>query len=262
MSQNFRHPEILALAKTMGKVTVEGLAAHFDVTVQTIRRDLSDLADLGHLERVHGGAVLPSGVKNIGYSDRRKLNEAAKTAIGGQCAADIPDGASLCITIGTTTESVARALMTHENLLVVTNNMNVANILVGNPRAEIIVTGGNLRRTDGGLVGALTQKSLEQFKIDIAVVSCSAIDIAGDLLDFDVSEVEVNKTVLRNARRRVLVIDHSKFKRTAPVRIGSLFEFNAIYTDRPLPALLASRCHDAKIEVHICAPKPSEPITV
>ncbi|MFN3497306.1 MAG: DeoR family transcriptional regulator, partial [Pannonibacter indicus] len=93
MSQSFRQPEILELARQQGKVTVEELAAHFGVTVQTIRRDLADLADSGRLERVHGGAILPSGVSNIGYEDRRSLNREAKAAIAEACAKAIPENA-------------------------------------------------------------------------------------------------------------------------------------------------------------------------
>ncbi|WP_372885685.1 DeoR/GlpR family DNA-binding transcription regulator, partial [Shimia sp.] len=120
MSQNFRHPDILEIARQTGRVTVEGLAAHFDVTVQTIRRDLKDLANAGKLERVHGGAVLPSGVANIVYEERRRLNETAKKRIAQACAGTIPDGASVFLNIGTTTEAVARALLGHRRLMVVT----------------------------------------------------------------------------------------------------------------------------------------------
>lgn len=160
MSQTFRHPEILEIARRDGKVTVDGLATHFGVTLQTIRRDLTDLAEAGRLERVHGGAVLPSGTRNIGYEERRTLNPGAKAAIARACAARIPDNCSLFLNIGTSTEAVAQELLHHDNLMVVTNNMNVANILVANPNCEIVVTGGHLRRADGGLVGTLATDTI------------------------------------------------------------------------------------------------------
>lgn len=141
MSQTFRHPEILEIARNEGKVTVEGLAERFGVTVQTIRRDLTDLAEAGRLERVHGGAVMPSGVSNIGYEERRGLNEVAKQAMAQVCAREIPDGASVFLNIGTSTEAVARALLSHRDLMVITNNINVANILVANADCEIVVAG-------------------------------------------------------------------------------------------------------------------------
>lgn len=123
MSQTIRHPEILEMARREGKVTVDGLAAFFGVTLQTIRRDLTDLADSGQLERVHGGAVLPSGTTNIGYEERRVLNPGSKAAIARACAEQIPDNISLFLNIGTSTEAVAHALHGHRNLMVVTNNM-------------------------------------------------------------------------------------------------------------------------------------------
>lgn len=242
MSQTFRHPEILEIARREGKVTVDGLAAHFGVTLQTIRRDLTDLAEAGRLERVHGGAVLPSGVSNIGYEERRSLNPTAKQAIARACAANIPNGISLFLNIGTSTEAVAQELLHHENLMVVTNNMNVANILVANPSCEIIVTGGNLRRSDGGLIGVLATDTIGKFKFDLAVIGCSALDRDGDILDFDIQEVGVSQAILRQSHQTYLVADHSKLSRTAPARIGSLAEIDAFYTDEPLPTKLHEAC--------------------
>lgn len=242
MSQTFRHPEILEIARREGKVTVEGLAVHFGVTLQTIRRDLTDLAEAGRLERVHGGAVLPSGTTNIGYEERRSLNPETKTAIARSCAARIPNGISLFLNIGTSTEAVAQELLHHEGLLVVTNNMNVANILVANPDCEIIVTGGHLRRADGGLVGNLAAETIRQFKFDLAVIGCSALDRDGDLLDFDIQEVSVSQTILRQSRKTYLVADHTKFSRSAPARIASLSDIDVFFTDKDLPVDLTSAC--------------------
>lgn len=249
MSQTFRHPEILEIARRDGKVSVEGLAEHFGVTLQTIRRDLSDLADAGRLERVHGGAVLPSGTTNIGYEERRSLNAEAKTLIARSCAARVPQDISLFLNIGTSTEAVARELLHHTNMLVVTNNMNVANILVANPGCNIIVTGGHLRRADGGLVGNLAVDTISQFKFDLAVVGCSALDADGDMMDFDFQEVNVSRTILRQARKTYLVADHTKFTRTAPARIASLGDVDAFFTDKPLPASLAEACRAWGTEV-------------
>ncbi|MDA7424806.1 DeoR/GlpR family DNA-binding transcription regulator [Thalassococcus lentus] len=242
MSQTFRHPEILEIARREGKVTVEGLAARFGVTLQTIRRDLTDLAEAGRLERVHGGAVLPSGTHNIGYEERRSLNQSAKRAMARACAAEVPNGVSLFLNIGTSTEAVAEELLHHENLMVVTNNMNVANILVANKSCEIIVTGGSLRRADGGLVGTLAAETIRQFKFDLAVIGCSALDRDGDLLDFDIQEVSVSQTILRQSRKTFLVADHTKFARSAPARIGSLADVDTVFTDTALPPGLAQAC--------------------
>lgn len=242
MTLNLRQAEILAMARAEGRVAVEALAERFNVTLQTIRRDLTDLADAGLLDRVHGGAVLRQGMSNIGYAERRGMNAAAKAAIGQACAAAIPDNSSMILNLGTTTEAVARALLNHRNITVVTNNMNIANILVANPSCEVMVTGGGLRRSDGGLVGELTTEFLRQFKVDYAVIGASALDGEGDLLDFDLAEVRVSRTILAQSRRAFLVCDGSKWGRRAPVRLASLSEIDTLFTDAPLPESLARKC--------------------
>ncbi len=239
---NFRQQEILELARKEGKVTVDGLAEIYDVTVQTIRRDLSELAETGRLERVHGGAVIPSGVVNIVYNERRRLNEDGKRAIAAACAASIPDGASVFMNIGTTTEAVARELLDHENLLVVTNNLNIANTLAANHSCEIILTGGVLRRADGGLVGGLTAEMVKQFKFDFSVLGCSAIDEDGDLLDFDGQEVLVSRSAIQRSRNVMVVADHHKFQRKAPLTICSLADVTVLFTDGELPKKLVADC--------------------
>jgi DeoR family transcriptional regulator, glycerol-3-phosphate regulon repressor len=251
---SFRQTEILEIARTEGRVVVESLAERFAVTLQTIRRDLTDLSDAGLLDRVHGGAVMRTGVSNIGYEERRRMNEGAKAAIARTCAQAIPDNCSIILNLGTTTEAVARELLGHRNITVVTNNMNVANILVANESCEIMVAGGALRRSDGGLVGELTTQFIEQFKVDYAIIGCSALDRDGDLLDFDMAEVRVSKAIIRQSRTRFLVTDLSKLDRPAPVRLASLAELDAVFTDKPLPDALALACTGWDTRIHIADP--------
>ncbi|WP_091302531.1 DeoR/GlpR family DNA-binding transcription regulator [Gemmobacter aquatilis] len=251
MALSFRQSEILAIARSEGRVVVEGLAERFGVTLQTIRRDLTELAEAGHLDRVHGGAVIRTGVSNIGYEERRSLHDAAKAAIGRACAQALPDNCSMILNLGTTTEAVARELLNHRQITVVTNNMNVANILVANPSCEIMVAGGALRRSDGGLVGDLTSEFMAQFKVDYGVIGISAIDPDGDLLDYDLAEVRVSRAIIRQSRKVYLVADASKLARSAPVRLASLSEVDAIFTDRPLPEALLARCAEWGTAVHV-----------
>lgn len=251
MTQNFRHADILDIVRKDGKVTVAHLAERFGVTLQTIRRDLSEMAELNRLERVHGGAVLPSGTTNIQYEERRKLNASAKETISRACADHIPDACSLFLNIGTSTEAVARQLATRKNLMVVTNNMNVAQILAQNNNCKTILTGGTLRGSDNGLVGTFATDTIRHFKFDIAVIGCSAMDEDGDLLDFDEEEVAVSQTIISHARKCFLVADNSKLSRTAPARIASMQSLTKIFTDKPLPAKLAERCRDWKTNIVI-----------
>ncbi|SPJ22665.1 DeoR/GlpR family DNA-binding transcription regulator [Palleronia abyssalis] len=254
MSQTIRYPEIMEIARRDGKVTVEDLADHFGVTLQTIRRDLADLSEAGRLDRVHGGAVLPSGVTNIGYEDRRNLNAEGKAIIASACASEIPNDCSVFLNIGTSTEAVAAKMLGHRNILAVTNNINVATTLSQNPDCQIVLAGGALRRSDGGLVGDLTTRTIRHFKFDIAVIGCSALDEEGDILDFDMQEVGVTRAIIDQARRIFLVADTSKFLRKAPVRVATLSDLDAFFTDRDPPAPLPDRCAEHDVALHVVRP--------
>lgn len=244
MQTQARHTHIRNRAQAEGKVIASALSAEMGVAVQTIRRDLRDLCAAGLLERIHGGAVLPSGVSNIGYGDRRALNRDIKIRIARRTAQLIPDNASLFLNIGTTTEAVAHALHAHQNLMVVTNNLNVANILASNPTCDVVVAGGSLRRSDGGLVGDLAALAIDRFKVDFAVIGTSAIDLSGDLLDFDPEEVRVSQQVIKAARATILVADSTKFTRKAPVKIASLAQVDHFVTDRVPSEALLNHCRD------------------
>ena len=147
-----RHSGIVALVRQRGFMAIEALANHFDVTVQTIRRDLNLLSEEGRVLRYHGGAGLPSSIENIDYTARQVMHPAEKDRIARLVAAEIPAHASLFINIGTTTEAVARALAGHQDLQVITNNLNVASTLARSTGFKIVLTGGTVRNRDGGIV--------------------------------------------------------------------------------------------------------------
>lgn len=251
MAYSFRHEEIIAVAQADGRVTVEDLSSRFDVAPQTIRRDLAELCEAGVLTRVHGGAILSSGLANIGYNTRRHLAETEKDRIGRLCAQAIPNDCSMFINIGTTTEAVARALRAHRNIMAITNNLNVANILAENENCEVIVAGGVLRRSDAGLVGEATGDFIRQFKVDYAIIGASALDDGGALLDYDYREVRVAQAIITNARQSFLVADSSKFTRSAPVRIARLTDLHGFFTDAPPPESVVALCREAGIRLEI-----------
>jgi DeoR family glycerol-3-phosphate regulon repressor len=249
-----RQADIVTLAKSEGRVGVESLAERFNVTPQTIRKDLNELCDRGLLQRFHGGAVLASGVVNVGYEARRKLATEEKRRIGLKAAALIPDNSSLLINIGTTTEQVATALRGKRGLLAITNNINVVNILHGYDQIEVIVAGGVVRHADGGVVGEAAVDFIRQFKVDFAVIGTSAIDEDGALLDFDYREVKVARAIMDCARKSILVADSMKFERTAPVRIGHLSQLDYFVTDVAPPPGLQAICRDSGVHVEIADP--------
>ncbi len=243
-----RQAEIVALAREAGRVVVDDLAARFDVTPQTIRRDLNELCDAGVLTRVHGGALIASSVANLAYEARRLVAGEQKRRIGERAASLIPDNSSLFINLGTTTEEVAAALAARRGLLVVTNNINVATALYRNRQIEVVVAGGNIRASDGGVVGHMAVELIRHYSVDIAVIGTSAIDADGTLLDYDAREVQVSRAIIENARRVILVADGSKFTRLAPVRIARLDEIDLLVTDR-LSEREAELCRRHDVEV-------------
>ncbi|WP_206454474.1 DeoR/GlpR family DNA-binding transcription regulator [Aurantimonas marina] len=243
-----RQMQILEGAKRSGRVSVDELAGRYDVSVQTIRKDLNELCDQRLLSRVHGGAVLSSGVENVGYDARRTIAAEEKAAIGKAVADLIPDRASLFINIGTTTEAVAHALLRHAGLMVITNNINVATAMRPYPEMEVVIAGGVVRRSDGGIVGEAAVDFIRQFRVDFAVIGVSAIDVDGSLLDFDYREVRVAQAIISNARHVILASDSSKFERSAPVRIGHLDQMDTFVTD-VAPASIHSICRDNEVRL-------------
>jgi DeoR family glycerol-3-phosphate regulon repressor len=244
-----RQKSIIDLARIAGRVNVEDLAARFEVTAQTIRKDLNDLCNQHFLSRVHGGAIVASGVANLSYDARRFLSQAEKRSIGAAAAQLIPNNSSLFINIGTTTEEVARALQNHDGLLVITNNLNVATLLYAHPRIEVIIAGGPVRRADGGVIGSAAVDFVKQFKVDYAVIGASAIDEEGALLDFDYREVRVSRAIIENTRHVILVADKVKLERAAPVRIGHMSEIDIFVTDRLSSPRLAELCQAERVQV-------------
>jgi DeoR family glycerol-3-phosphate regulon repressor len=255
MTPNPRQSKVLDEVRARGSVTVDALAEQFGVTLQTVRRDVALLADAGLLARFHGGVrVAESTTENIAYRQRQQLNEQAKLRIARAVAQAVPEGCSLIINIGTTTEAIARELLRHKGLRVITNNLNVAAILSDNPDCEVIVAGGVVRSRDRGIVGEATVDFIAQFKVDIALIGISAIEADGTLRDFDYREVKVARAIIEHSREVWLAADHSKFNRPAMVELARLDQIDVLYTDaeppEPFPALLA----EAGVTCQVAAP--------
>ncbi len=244
-----RQQEIVNLARKTGRVNVEQLSLHFGVSPQTIRKDLKELSDRRLLDRVHGGAIVASSAQNLAYQARRSLEESEKREIGRAAAALIPSNSSLFLNIGTTTEEVARALMHHMGLLLITNNLHVASMLYPYAGIDVIIAGGPVRHSDGGVVGASAVDMIQTFKVDFAVMGVSAIDADGDLLDFDMREIAVAQTIIANARMVMLVADSSKFVRCASARIGHLREIDVFVTDKVPSAAFRALCAREKVRL-------------
>lgn len=252
MTQQHRHQEIVKWVIQHGYASIDDLANHFSVTPQTIRRDLNNLAHTGKVIRYHGGAVSQTSTQNTDYHTRQIMQLHEKKSIAKQLVTYIPNHASLFINIGTTTETIAKALLKHQGLKIITNNIHVASLFCNKTDFEVILAGGQLRKPDGGIVGQATVDFMQQFKVDFGIIGISGIDADGALLDFDYQEVKVSQTIINNSRAIFLAADHSKFGRNAVVRLGHITEVDKVFTDHcPFPKL-KQLLNDYKVELIEC----------
>ncbi|HET6438757.1 MAG TPA: DeoR/GlpR family DNA-binding transcription regulator [Anaeromyxobacter sp.] len=248
-----RQKQVLELLRQHGDTSVQELARVLKVTSQTIRKDVRSLEDAELVARYHGGVGLPSTVENIDYSQRLVMNVDAKRRIARLVAQQVESGRSLILNIGTTTEEVARALAQHRGIRVVTNNLNVAAILAANEQAEVFIAGGLVRHRDHGIVGEATLDFMRQFKVDVGVIGVSSIETDGTLLDYDYREVRIAQAIMEQSREVWLVADHSKYTRSAMVRLGHFADVDRFFTDAAVPPALAQVLEAAQVQVFVAA---------
>lgn len=175
-----------------------------------------------------------------------------KARIARRVASQIPDGASLFIDIGTTPEAVAHALMNHSNLRIVTNNLNVAVLLMAKPDFRLILAGGEVRTRDGGIMGEATLDYISQFRLDYGILGISGIDMDGSLLDFDYHEVRTKRAIIENSRCVMLVADHSKFGRNAMVNLGNMGLIDYLFTDVAPPPEIIKVIEQHEVHLELC----------
>lgn len=249
MSFSSRHQAILDLLRSTGGAEVEDLSQRFSVSPQTIRNDLRELEMRGKLSRTHGGARLVHSASGRSYEDRRLHRHEEKRRMGQLAATLIPENCSVALNIGTSTEQVARALIGHHGLVVLSNNINIINILLGTPGKDLRLIGGAVRPEDGAIVGEDAVEHISRYKTDFAVIGASALDEDGAVLDHDAQEVAVARAILRNARTRILVCDSSKFNCTAPVRISEIGDLDYVITDKEPPAGFVAAAHQGNTKI-------------
>lgn len=253
MKQIQRHESIIDLVGRQGYVSTEELVEHFNVSPQTIRRDLNDLAEQNKILRHHGGAAqVASSAVNAAYHDRKVMYLEEKKRIAERVASHIPNGATLFIDIGTTPEAVAYALLNHKDLRVVTNNLNVATLLMAKEDCRLILAGGEVRTRDGGIIGEATLDFISQFRLDYGILGISGIDSDGSLLEFDYHEVQTKRAIIRNSRCSMLVTDYSKFGRNAMVNLGKMDLIDYLFIDREPPPNIMKIIEQYDVKLELC----------
>lgn len=228
-----RRDLILDVVQERGGVSVGALAEMLGVSTQTIRRDLDILCDREGLRRAHGRIELAEDRLNTPFDQRAGTNLAGKRAIAEVAAAQIPDGATLFISIGSTVLSVARALHHRRELTVITNNLSAAMTLSEEVSNRIIIPGGEIRLPDRDFVGEEVVDFFARYRAEYAIFGTAGIDQGGALLEFHQTEVRATERMRGNAQKSILVIDHSKFGRLAPAAGGNLSDIDLVLCDRP-----------------------------
>ncbi|WLD58646.1 DeoR/GlpR family DNA-binding transcription regulator [Salinispirillum sp. LH 10-3-1] len=231
MGAKERQDSILEWARKELHVEVEEIAQRFGVTPQTIRRDINKLCEQGLLRRRYGGVSLPTNAANSPISDRQIRNITTKQMIAQRIADSIPDDATVSLGVGSTCEQVARALIHHRSLKILTNNLSVASALSSNADIEVIVSGGQYRHNDHDVVGPEVTHFFSSFVTDFGIISTGSMDLENGLMDYDIREAEASRAIIANTRVRLLAADHSKWHLNAYCKVASFKYVDRLYTD-------------------------------
>lgn len=247
-----RQALIAERVRQRGFQTIAELAAHFEVTGQTIRRDVHELSERGILKRRHGGVELPEPTANLSFADRQILNLTAKEQIAQAALKQIPNGASLAVSIGTTPEIVVRHLTRHRDMKVFTNNIMAALSACTLPDAEVHIPGGMIRPGARDLVGPAVEAFFARYKVDIGIYGVGGVDTDGGLLDFHEDEVRVREAIRLNCRKSFLLLDATKFGRAAHVRGGHIADADVVFSDYRPPHPVAESLAKAGRNFVLC----------
>ncbi|MFK3707289.1 DeoR/GlpR family DNA-binding transcription regulator [Klebsiella sp. NPDC088457] len=240
MTPETRRNAIVALTTERGEISIDALSRHFGVSLQTIRSDLRDLTAQGLLLRRHG-MVAPFARENIAWQQRKIVNINGKRWIGEQVARLLCGAQSCFLGTGTTVEMVARALPESLSLAVFTNNLHAAQPLSQLPGCTLTIAGGRIRKRDLDIIGSDALAFFSRYRVDIGVVSVGGIDESGDLYDFNDDEVVARLALTASADITVLVVDSTKFGRTALCRNGHAGDFDYVVSERPPTAQQQAR---------------------
>jgi DeoR family glycerol-3-phosphate regulon repressor len=244
-----RLERIMARLEAEHRVSVADLAGVFGVSEETIRRDLRELEQNGRCARIYGGAILRQSGQDRPIIQRARMNQREKQSIAEIAARLVSPGMSMFLDTGTTTSALAQRLASMRGLKVFTNSLDIATLLGKSGEHEVFVTGGTVRANDNALIGYAADEAARRHAFDIAFMGIAAIDAEHGLMDFAQDEAGLRRTLVRQARRNIILADHSKFGRRALIRTVELEAIQVLITDRAPPAAFASMLDAARIEV-------------
>ncbi len=245
MNYSKRHGDILRLLQEDGTITIARLAEKLGVSLETVRRDVKPLARDGSILKMHGAIGLPSVVGEAPFERRMREQADAKRAIARLVAATIADGESVMLDTGTTTSFLARELLNHRRLTVVTNSSDIARTLATVNGNKVYMAGGELRSDSGAAFGVSAIEFVTRFSVNHAVITAGAIDVQHGVMDYVLEEAEFARVVLTRGTRRVVVTDHTKFGRQGLVQVCGFAAFDLLATDLSPPHEIAAAIEQA-----------------
>lgn len=247
-----RHGAILKLLQAEGTMSVTALSQALNVSGETVRRDIRALVDAGAAVRVHGAVGLAGQIGEAPFDRRMRENAGAKRAIARAVAEGIADGESLMLDTGTTTSFLARELLGHRRLTVVTNSSDIARTLATVNGNRVFMAGGELRGDSGAALGASALEFIRPFAVQHAIISAGAIDSDG-VVDFDLQEAEFARAVLACGARRVVISDAAKFGRRGFIRVAGFDRVDLMVTEAAPPADIAAALDQAGARLLLAA---------
>lgn len=250
MKKHERQARILEMIERAGYVSIGEAARALSVTTQTIRRDFEELIGTGTIRRHRGGATPNLAGKVANYTTRRTFLGQVKAAIARRLATLIPANASLFVENGTTLEALGPLLAQAKPARVVTNNLNLAVYLARAGLDRVSVPAGTVRPSDGAVTGEQVIRSLEDYRFDLAIIGASAVDHDGSLLEYEMSDLMVARTAAGRARVTIAGVDATKFRHSAPLRIGPIGMLSALVSDAAPPAPVAKAMKAAGVAFH------------
>jgi DeoR/GlpR family transcriptional regulator of sugar metabolism len=246
-----RRAELVRLVRARGQVTVTELAGLFDISVDTVRRDLDHLAERGLLARTHGGAVASGDLvtQDTPFADRLVRQKAAKARIARAVAALIGDGETLLINGGSTTRAVAAELGGRRNLTIVTNNLALPQVLPPDACRDVYVMGGQYRHEAQVTVGEVRFAFAAGINVDTALIGVGGISAERGLSTTSIAEAVMIAEMIKTAKRSVVLVDSSKFGHDSFADIGPLARVHMVVTDEMPPPEIAAALAEGKVDL-------------
>ena len=247
-----RQQKIRELVEQGGSVTVADLAARFNTSLITIRRDLHHLQKQGVLSRTHGGAIAEAEAAEFAatpYTAREASHANEKRAIARRAAEMVRDGDSLIMNAGTTMQSLANALRERQNLRIVTNGVTVAAEFGANNSVQVYLIGGIVDHAKMATVGQAAEDALRDIRVPRAFLGVSGISVEEGLAMYKQQEAQINRTFIGCAREVTVLVDSSKFSSQAMYRIAPLSQVHRIITDAGISDADKRRIVDMGIEL-------------